>query len=66
MKPVICIKEPRGDHGLEGYQMNETYQAEGPLFNKLGREYMRVYQAPDYYETCTMGVFREHFQEVTK
>lgn len=25
---VICTYEPRGDHGLEGFLLNEEYQAE--------------------------------------
>jgi len=64
---VACVYEPRGDKGLEGYQLNEFYKFEEMQDSK--GIYYRVY--PDcldwpnkYYETCNKVSFRKYFQEV--
>ena len=38
---VKCIYEPRGDYGLEGYQLDQFYDYE--MFEKDGKKYARVY-----------------------
>lgn len=60
-----CIFEPRGDHGLEGYQLDEVYLYQ-ECFDKKGK-YYRVFptKETDYYETCGPIIFKKYF-EVTK
>lgn len=66
---VICVTEPRGDNGLEGYQRGEEYRAQlcqhnsgGPLAR--GGKYYRVYPetASRYYETCSVAAFNRFFK----
>ena len=66
---AVCIFEPRGDHGLEGYQAGDCYQAERVAKNeKHKQDYYRVWPAettwPNYYETCSVGVFNKYFEIV--
>jgi hypothetical protein len=59
-KTVVCIKEPRGEHGLEGYSREKKYKAED-----MGN-YWRVWSdpdLPDYYEVCGPEVFKKYFNE---
>ena len=61
-----CVKEPRGQHGLEGYSLSESYRFERREDAK-GR-YCRVYPSrsyPDFYETCGEVVFAEYFEPTT-
>lgn len=64
-----CIFEPRGDHGLEGYQLGDIYRFQYMDRDKNGKPYYRVYPESSngfetYYETCGPRVFKEHFQEL--
>ncbi|MCA9404312.1 MAG: hypothetical protein KC897_11060, partial [Candidatus Omnitrophica bacterium] len=65
-----CIREPRGDHGLEGYQRNERYYYELVQKSSLKhapRNHVRVYlecsvdtvgEGPTgHYDTVTVGRF---------
>lgn len=67
MRIYQCIKEPRGQHGLEGYSLNSTYKAEEAQ-SKLGEYYYRVWPDyegnPSYYETCSVSIFRKFFKYV--
>lgn len=61
-----CIREPRGEHGLEGYQLEQFYRYEFKR-NKEGQEYYKVF--PDsmftsYGETCSRITFKRHFKIV--
>jgi hypothetical protein len=60
----ICIYEPRGDHGLEGYQLNDTYLFQ-ICYDKKGK-YYRVFptEETDYYETCGPIIFKKYFKEI--
>lgn len=65
-KRCECIYEPRGDNGLEGYQLGDQYDCEyigeSPV---SGMPYYRVYPTCDtYYETCSVRTFRKYFKEV--
>lgn len=55
-----CIREPRGEHGLEGFNIGDSYQYE-VCENDLGVVYYRIYHRPDYYETATPPSFRRFF-----
>ncbi len=57
-----CIFEPRGDHGLEGYALNDRYKFQ-QMKDSQGI-YYRVYpdEGDSYYETCTSIVFKQHFR----
>ena len=59
-----CINEPRGDGGLEGYQLNEVYSAQ--LCELNDKRYFRVWPgdeaSPGYYETCSPMRFKKHFK----
>jgi hypothetical protein len=60
-----CVAEPRGQHGLEGYGLGQSYRFERCEGAKS--RYCRVYpdvSFPDYYETCGEGVFDGYFEPV--
>jgi hypothetical protein len=60
-----CVREPRGDNGLEGYVLDERYRIE--LCQGGKRRFYRVYPGgsfPDYYETCGERVFADYFEPV--
>jgi hypothetical protein len=59
-----CIYEPRGDHGLEGYQLNEIYLFQ-MCYDKKGK-YYRVFPSEelDYYECCGPINFQKYFKEM--
>lgn len=57
----VCIFEPRGCNGLEGYSKGDTYR-----FEDCG-DYFRVWPVDDelnYYETCGPTVFRSYFKPI--
>ncbi len=63
-KVAICINEPRGDYGLEGYQRGESYRCEcvDPEYPRPC--YFRVYPSPehpDYYECAIPRHFTRYF-----
>ena len=60
-----CVTEPRGKHGLEGYDLGQSYRFERCESEK-GR-YCRVYPGGSfayYYETCGEGVFANYFEPI--
>lgn len=73
-----CIREPRGDAGLEGYLLGGIYKAilcedrKGPYWRMYpGHEYELVPIGQDkwgdagmYYETCSPAAFKRNFEEV--
>ena len=63
---AVCTYEPRGDFGLEGYQLNSNYLYQY-METALGEKYARVYPAAEtkksnYYETCRIGTFKRFFE----
>lgn len=61
---ALCIHEPRGDHGLEGYGRGETYRCEMVEPAYPTPRYYRIYPAadhPEYYECATPRVFSKFF-----
>ncbi|HEV2664549.1 MAG TPA: hypothetical protein VG324_06545 [Blastocatellia bacterium] len=62
---VHCVTEPRWSHGLEGFDLGQSYKFE-PCEDGKGR-YCRVYTDRsflNYYETCVEGVFAGYFEPV--
>lgn len=59
-----CIYDPRGDHGLEGYQLEGVYNFQ-VCYDKKGK-YYRVFptEETDYYETCGPIIFKRYFEEI--
>ena len=58
---VKCIREPRGDKGLEGFELGELYQLR-PLPGKT-KEYAVV--LPDGVTCCMpQSVFNKHFRQI--
>lgn len=59
-----CIYEPRGDHGLEGYQLDKLYDVELMSEDKDGKEYYRVYLFAERWEweTCSKTIFNRYFK----
>lgn len=64
-----CIYEPRGDNGLEGFNIKEEYKYEKKIrLGELGgnsvkpKAYYRVYLDSEYYECCNSGVFKKFFE----
>lgn len=60
---AVCHNEPRGDHGLEGYQRGEEYRCELVQPNGPHPRYYRVYPAKDgdYYECAIPRHFTKYF-----
>lgn len=61
----ICFFEPRGNNGLEGYCLNQTYKYEFIAKDKNGKPYYRIYPDVDfkeYYEVCGPTVFKRYFK----
>jgi hypothetical protein len=57
-KTVVCIKEPRGEHNMNGYSRGGEYKAED-----MGN-YWRVWLGPDFhYHVCSPEVFKKFFNE---
>lgn len=61
---VRCHYEPRGDRGLEGFDLGNTYQAEINLIDPKGKKYARLYHSDHYYECCSMRHFPKFFSIV--
>ena len=63
---VECIYEPRGELGLEGYQLGDIYRAQKVVKN--GKTQYRIHPDdeyyPDYYETCSVIGFNRYFKVV--
>jgi hypothetical protein len=61
-----CILEPRGDSGLEGYNLGDTYHYQLMPKDKDGKPYARVWPVSGdfYYETCSVSSFNKFFEEV--
>lgn len=64
LNKAICIYEPRGDHGLEGYLLNRTYLFQ-MCYDKKGK-YYRIFPSEelDYYECCGPINFKKYFKEI--
>ena len=66
-----CVYEPRGNGGLEGYNLGEHYPFQ--RCENEGGEYIRVFPVQlddsdplkvsweNYYECCGTGTFKKHF-----
>jgi hypothetical protein len=62
-----CIYEPRGDCGLEGFDLDNHYKFENVKHETKGGEYYRLYHKDvDYYETCGPLEFKRYFLPITK
>lgn len=62
----ICIYEPRGSNGLEGYMLNCEYKFQRVESIKRNEIYYRVFPttipyAPLYYETCSQMIWKKYF-----
>ena len=67
MEKCICILEPNGDHGLEGYNLNWEYRYEHLEKDKNGNPYYRVYiDEEDSYDTCGVNTFHKYFKPQSK
>lgn len=61
---AVCTTEPRGDHGLEGYQRGEAYRCERVEPDYPHPCYFRVYPShehPEYYECAIPRHFTRYF-----
>jgi hypothetical protein len=67
MEKCICILEPNGDNGLEGYNLNWEYRYESREKDKNGKPYFRVYiDEEDSYDTCGVNTFYKYFKHKSK
>lgn len=60
-----CVYEPRGDYGLEGYQLNLFYDYEMRQSEQHGRYYKvncNDKLSPGYGQTCTPRAFNKFFE----
>jgi hypothetical protein len=64
-----CIYEPRGEHGLEGYQCGEIYKYEYKETEHL-RRYYKIFPndalCPTYGENVGRNSFKKYFEIVTR
>ena len=62
----VCIAEPRGDNGLEGFTKDSNYHFE--LINQGGgkRSFYCIFPASDtnYFETCGPNTFKKYFKAI--
>ena len=65
----LCVGQPMGRHGLEGYDRGEQYKFQ-ECRDAKGR-YFRVYPSalhdwgtPTYYESCGPNEFSRYFEEI--
>lgn len=61
----ICVFEPRGEHGLEGYQYGDTYEFI-TILRPPKHPLIRVFpvKGEDYSELCTRRAFLKFFKEL--
>ena len=59
-----CYNAPRGDAGLEGYEIRDTYKFEKCRKKGKREKYYRLYHDwdTDYYECCGATQFAENFK----
>ena len=57
----VCHNEPRGDHGLEGYQRDQIYFYQ-ELFDEKGTYYRVFPTTSSRYETCDVKIFNKYFK----
>lgn len=59
---AVCIHEPRGDHGMEGYQRAGSYRCQFVEGNSP--RYYRVFPdiESDYYECAVPRAFTKFFR----
>ncbi|HHF3053150.1 TPA: hypothetical protein ACPJ1H_003965 [Vibrio alginolyticus] len=63
---AVCVFEPRGEKGLEGYQLGEQYAYRKMKSVTPGQPpYYRVFPTfdSDYYETCSTRTFNRFFKK---
>lgn len=62
---ATCTYEPRGDHGLEGYQLGKSYKFEFVEHSQSRKRHCRVYpvESNPYYEVCGIVIFFRFFEE---
>ena len=65
-KDCLCVNEPMGSGGLEGYVRGEKYKCQRLEKDNKGNPYYRVFFPDDLttYETCGVGTFKQHFKIV--
>ena len=66
MSVCTCHFEPRGDNGLEGYQLDGLYVCQF-VETLTGTRYWRVWPVAndeDYYEVCGTVMFNRYFKEL--
>lgn len=62
---AVCIYEPRGDNGLEGFQLNDVHRYVKVHNTCKDSYYYRVFpERTGYYETCGPIVFSRYFKKV--
>lgn len=72
---ATCIREPRCDHGLEGYNLGQAHRYEerrGVLASRPSEGEVRYYrvwpvdpgedEGTGYFEVCMPGVFAKYFE----
>lgn len=63
MDKAVCVYEPRGDYGLEGFQLGDFYSFQ-ECSDKNGKKYYRVFPTENYYEICGPMIFKKYFKEI--
>lgn len=66
-----CIREPRGDNGLEGFSLGTLYffqRRNNKKHNTKDLTYYKIFQCtPDGYgECCNRNIFFKHFKHISE
>jgi len=65
-----CTRAPMGDHGLEGYELGQTYpvvwldDSRGKGRPRIAAVYPDPEYSPGYYETTSAGILARYFEPV--
>lgn len=62
----VCDTAPMGHGGLEGYTEKMHYKYERMMEPGIpSQSWYRVYHDDEYFETCSTGIFKQHFKIVS-
>lgn len=62
-----CINEPRGDNGLEGFQLNEIikYERVETETDNYYRVWSQSWEKDEYKEICSTVIFSRYFTKIS-
>lgn len=65
MKKAVCTYEPRGEYGLEGFTLEDTYEfKEVKAKNPCKQPGRKILFEDGNYAVCTTHAFKQFFKEI--